>query len=231
VDPYEKISRRRRFFVLCTVGALLLIGTAWFIIAGKLVIGSSANRTVISYVLIALGLALLCLGKYRLKCPYCGRRLPSRPARVCVHCGKLLAKDDIPLPVPEMVERLVNKDVSVNLAVFGKLDRWCRILRWIIAVPALVFGVWLIQGGDGRHLWIGAFAAVVAYMILWYFFLHLPCAILRRIFWITRAKCPNCGTRFDGDVGILPLPGHILAQPTVPEFCSHCGCGFRFIND
>ena len=45
-------------------------------------------------------------------------------------------------------------------------------------------------------------------------------------FWITRAKCPHCGTAFSREIGI-PVPGHIEFESSVPDFCTGCGCRFR----
>ena len=109
-----------------------------------------------------------------------------------------------------------------DFAVFSRISSYEKYATYISLPLSFVPGVYLF----GREsLSMVFFTAFLVFLIVWFFLIYFPTKLLFQIFWLTRAKCPNCNQRFSTKIAGI-LPGHIFVNYVIPNNCSKCGIEF-----
>jgi len=230
-----RVWRRRRDRAFLYLVGPALIGVGALLLTKKVIqLPDGVNEHVVvgvGYVFVVLFFFAF---RRSLACPACGGRVWPPRAAVCRHCGIALtdttaaARFSAPAetsPSPLASEE-ARKELAEKMKVFGTLRRYERFMYYVLIPVSLSAGGWLYSGSRSPVLWVSLFAAAVIYLVGWFLFIYLVHTVCFAVFWITRAKCPHCGTRFSREL-VAAVPGHIVLESYVPDFCTGCGCRFR----
>lgn len=174
-------------------------------------------------------IAVAIVGYRIMKCPACGQRLGSLQDKVCRSCGAVLTEEP-PKPRSEKgpspeVRAYMDRSQEIinNWARFRAKLRWSPVivglLSWIAF--AVAFGLWAVEKSFTAGIILGFFVGLIITMAWWLLLVHGVDQIFEAVFAIWRGRCPVCRKWFTTPTVVVP--GAIVSQISLPDFCPSCG--------